>query len=190
MNGEVLDAHFREDLGQHLGGGGDELNLRHVGAVAQNVDVALGKLAEAALLGLVRSPDAADLQGLEGRRQQGGIGGVIAGQRDGQIIAQTDVRQIRAVFLQLLFQIPAALEDLEDQLLILAALLVGQVFDVLDSGGLDLGEAVFAIGLADHAHDVLSEQDVRRQRVAHALDRCFDKVHGVVPFHIPLTALL
>ena len=153
------------------------LDLRKLGAVAQNVDIALGELAEAALLRLVGAPDAADLQRLEGARQLRCVRGIIARERHREVIAQAGIGKVRAAALDHLLEIAAALEDLEDELLIFAALLVGEVFDVLHGGRFDLGEAVAAVGIANEPHDALPKLHIAGELIAHALDGRFDKVH-------------
>jgi hypothetical protein len=62
----------------------------------------------------------------------------------------------------------AALQDLEDELIALFAILPHQRLEVLDRRGLERFEAVALVHPPDHADDVLATPDVFREVVAHA----------------------
>ena len=176
MHGELPDADLLKNPAQGGGGGGNQLDLRHDAVLPQNVDIALGELAEAPLLGPVRPPYAADLQRLEGHGQLVRVVGVIPGQGHGQVVPQAGVARL-APLLDRLFQLLAPLLNFKNQLFIFAALLAGQVFDMLHGRRFNLGKAVGSVGLPDHAHHLLAKQHIRGQTVPHALDRRFDKAH-------------
>ena len=121
-HGQVREA----QRGERLGGRQDQLDLRPPrDATPEHVDVALGELAEAALLGPLRPPHRADLDGLERLGQPGVVLGVVARQRHRQVEAQAEVGQLVAPRRRGGLELLAALEDLEDQLLVLAAVAAG-----------------------------------------------------------------
>src|SRR5699024_10346757 len=98
------------------------------GAVAQNVDVALDKLPQAALLGALGPVDPVGLDDLEGVGQLGPVGGIVAGQGQRQVVAQAHVGQPGLVAgSQRRGQLVAPLEHLEDQVQIVAAVALVQV---------------------------------------------------------------
>ena len=72
----------------------------------------------------------------------------------------------------------AALHDLEDELLVIAALLAGQVLDVLHHRRFNLHEAVCAVGFLNHAKHMLTKTHVGGEHIAHALDGRFNEFHG------------
>ena len=164
------------DAVQEQRGNVDQLALCGIGGIPQNVDIALCELAEPPLLRAVCAPDRADLQRFEGCRQTPGIVGIVAGQGDGQVIPHTRVTQIiRIGSLRRLSQFFAALEHLEDKLLVLSALLVRQVLDALHAGGLNGRIAKGRIHRLQPGEQVLAHLHLGRQDIAHPLDRFFDK---------------
>ena len=175
-DGVALDTHAV----QEQGGDVDQLGLGRVGGIAQDVDVALGELAETTLLGTVGAPDRAHLQRLEGGGELADVVGVVAGQGHGQIVAHTRVAEIvKGGGLDGLGELLAALEHLEDQLLVLATLLAGEVLDALHAGGLDLGVTKRGVEIFQLAEEVLADLHLSGENVAHTLDGFFDK-HGFV----------
>ena len=170
----------KPQLAQHAGGGVDQLDLGQVGGIPQDVDVALGELAEPPLLGPVGPPHVADLQSLERAGQQGHVVGIIAGEGQGQVVPQAAVAHlVGGVGLRQLF---APLEDLEDQLFVFAPLLAGEVFDMLHAGGLDLAEAVAGIGGLDQVQHIFPQPHVGGEIIVHALGGGLDAVHGTGSF--------
>ena len=108
------------ELDERLRGRQDELDLGDLGDHAQDVDVALGELPEAALLRALGAPDRPDLDRLERVGQLGSMVGIVPRERYRQIEAQPEIGEIifaggRGV------ELGAALENLVDQLLVLAA---------------------------------------------------------------------
>ena len=159
---------LRADGLQRRGGGEDQLDLREVCCLAEDVDVALGELAETASLGTVRSPDGADLQRLEGLRKNCAVVRIIAGQRKGQVVAESAVSEIRLGLCVLQPQLLAALQDPEDQLLVVSALLAGQVLDVLHTGRLHRREAEAAVGVLDDRDQIIAEHHLTGENVLHS----------------------
>ena len=182
VDGEIGQADLAQDPGDHRGGRGDQLDLGQAAVVAEDVDVALRELTEASLLRVVRAPDVAQLHRLERGGQLFPVVGVVARQRQRQVVAQAVVGQLAVALLEGALQLRAALHDLEDQLLIVAALLGGQVLDVLHHRRLDLHEAVGGIALLDHAQHMLAQAHVGGEHIAHALDGRLDKFHRLLPF--------
>ena len=133
---EALQAHGGKGA---IDDGGD---LRVVGdvqlAVADDVDISLIELAEAAALGPLAAIDLADLEAAEGEGQLVAVLGHILGQGDGQVKAQ---RQVGVALLKAI-----------DLLLRLAAALGQQHLAGLDDGGVQGGEAVQGIGLPEDGH--------------------------------------
>lgn len=145
----MVDAHLelREaERGDRRVGERDALGVGHPRGGAHDVGVALVKLAEAALLRSVCAPHGLDLVALERERQRA-VHRDDPGQRHGEVVAERHVRLALAPAL-------AALEDAEDELLALVAVLAHQRFDALDGGRLERLEAVPREELADDADDV------------------------------------
>ena len=117
-------------------------NFRVVGdvqlAVADDVDISLIELPEAAPLGPLAPVYLADLETAEGEGQLTAVLGHILGQGNGQVKAQG--------------QVGVALLKAVDLLLRLAAALGQQHLAGLDDGGIQGGEAVQGIGLAQNGH--------------------------------------
>ena len=184
VDGEGVQVCLGEDLAEHRRRRRNQLDLRQAAVVAQNVDVALGKLAEASLLRVVRAPDVAKLHRLERGRQLLLVVRVVARQRHGQVVAQAVVRQLAVALVQRALKLRAALHHLEDQLLVVAALLAGQVLDVLHHRRFDLHEAARAVGFLNHAEHMLAQAHVGGEHIAHALDGRFDEFHGCDSFRM------
>ena len=72
----------KADFSQQRGGSQDQLNLRQIGGIAQDIDIALVELPETALLRPVRPPYRPDLQRFKGLRQFRSVVGIKAGQRN------------------------------------------------------------------------------------------------------------
>ena len=64
--------------------------MRGQGAVADDVDIDLVELAEAALLGALAPPDLLDLVALEGEVQDPGVVQDVAGEGDGQVEVEAE----------------------------------------------------------------------------------------------------
>ena len=79
-------------------------------------------------------------------------------------------------------QLFAALENLEDQVQVVAAIGFVQVLHILQHGGGDALKAGSTVGLQDLALDVVAQGLLSGQQVAHALQcLCF---HKMVPLYI------
>ena len=103
------------------------------GAVADDVDVRLIELPEAAPLGPLSPVDLADLEATEGEGELAVVQRHILGQGDGEVKAEG--------------QVGVSLEKAVDLLLRLAAALGQQDLAGLDEGGVQGGEAVEGVGL-------------------------------------------
>ena len=184
VDGELVHVHFGENLAEHRRRRGNQLDLGQAAVVAQNVDVALGKLTEASLLRVVRAPDVTQLHRLKRRRQFLLVVRVVARQRHGQVIAQAIVRQFAVALFNRTLELRAALHHLEDELFVVAALLAGQVLDVLHHRRFNLHETVCAVGFLDHAEHMLAKAHVGGKHIAHALDGRFDEFHNRISFRV------
>ena len=74
---------------------------------------------------------------------------IITGKRHSQVIPESSVYQIRLFFCLCQLQLLTTLQDLEDKLLILAALLAVQVLDMLDTRCLHRIKSKCLIGILD-----------------------------------------
>src|SRR5204863_10063823 len=128
---------------------------------ADAVNVALVELAEASARGAIRAPDGLNLVALEKPGELVAVLGDDARERDGQIIAERQVGLARALVL-------AALEDFEDELVALLAVLAQERLDVFDRGRLQRLEAVALVDIFNTADDVLAPPHVGGEEVAHA----------------------
>jgi len=110
---------------------GDDLHLALPRIRTDDVRVALPEFTEASLLGAIRAPDRSDLEGLERLRElpAAAVTGIVAGQRHGQVEAQAQIGELLAGGPGLL-ELLAALEHLEDQLLVVASSLAQQHAEV------------------------------------------------------------
>src|SRR6185295_15726107 len=95
----------------------------------------------------------------------------VAGQRHGEIEAQAEVGQIAGATVQRPLEVLPALEDLEDQLLVLAAVAAGQQGQALQRRRLDAAEAVTAIDREDALGGGVAQLDLVGQHVARAARR-------------------
>ncbi|MGC4121722.1 MAG: hypothetical protein QM765_45530 [Myxococcales bacterium] len=115
------------------------------------------------------------LVALEVARQLPLVLGVDAGERDGQVVAQRGVGQVllqhRLAALEHAAQGLAAVQDPEDELVALVAVLAHQRVQALHRRRLERVEAVLAVDAADHVEDELAAAHVARQEVARALGR-------------------
>src|SRR5699024_10356572 len=135
---------------QGPGGDVDQLHLGVGALVPQNVDVALDELPQAALLGALGPEHPVGLDDLEGGGQDVPVGRVVAGQGQGQVVAQAHVGQLAVVAgVQRGGELFAPLEHLEDQVQVLAALGLVQVLHVLEHGGGDPLKAGGAVNFED-----------------------------------------
>ena len=135
-HGEIGESQPRQRLRRRQ----DQLDFDHRRGHAEHVDIALGELAEASLLGPLRAPHRADLDRLERVGQPGVVLGVVAGQRHRQVVAQAKVGQLALPRANRGLQIFTALENLEDQLLVVAALAADEQWQALQRRRLDAPE--------------------------------------------------
>ena len=168
VHGEVVKADVQKGPGGHV----DQLDLRVAGAVAQNVDVALDELPHPALLGPLGTEHPVGLDDLEGAGQLVLVGGVVAGEGQGQVVPQAHVGQILLVAGgDGRSQLVAPLEYLEDQVQVVAAVALVQVLHVLQHGGGDALEAAGAVGFQNTALHIVAQCLLGGQVVLHALQR-------------------
>ena len=76
---------------------GDQFDLGERARLPDDVDVALDELAVSTLLRSLRPPDRRDLDGAEHARQLGSVARVEASERNGEIEAQSEVREFERV---------------------------------------------------------------------------------------------
>src|SRR5262249_6088645 len=122
------------------------------------VDIALIELAEAASCRPVGAPNGLNLVALEKPRQLVLILCNHARQRNGQVVTQRQVGLTARLVL-------AALQDLENELVALFAVLPEQRLDVLEGRRLERLEPVALVDLADDADDVLPPADLLGQKI-------------------------
>ena len=164
VDGEAVEADAQQGAGGHV----DELDLGVGALVAQNVDVALDELAQTALLGALGAEDAVGLDDLEGVGELVLVGGVEAAQGQGQVIAQTHVGELfRVAGVQGGGELVAALEHFEDEVQVVAAVGLVEVFHILQHGGGDALEAGCAVSLENFALNVVAQGLLVGQKVAH-----------------------
>ena len=165
VDGEAGEADGQQRPGGHV----DELHFSVGAGIPQNVNIALDKLPQAPLLGTLGAVDAVGLDDLEGGGQLVAVGRIVAGERQRQVIAQAHVGQLLFVAGgQRLFQLVAALEHLEDQVEVVAAVALVQVLHVLQDGGGDALETGGAVGGQDLALDIVAKSLLTGQQIAHA----------------------
>ena len=175
LNGKAADA----DRKQSLRRGRDQLDLTVGRFAAENVDIALLELAESSLLGALRTPYTVDLDTLHREHQLTLVIGVIAAKRKGQVIAQTEIGDVLNVALfHCLDELFAALHDLKDQIQILAALGLIEVFRILDRGGGDTVEACRAVDRENGILKVIAETHLLGKVIVRAFYGC--GFHGVL----------
>src|SRR5690606_3532406 len=113
---------------------------------ADDVDVGLGELAEASLLGAFPAPDLLDLVALEREDELAGVLQDVARQRHGEVEVEPEPALLGAVLL--------ALEAADDVDLLGGLPLAEQLLDGLHRPRLDAGEAVQLEGAAQRVQDV------------------------------------
>ena len=86
------------------------------------------------------------------------VGRIKAAQGQGQVVAQTHVGQLlRVAGVQRAGQLIAALEHLEDQVQVVAAVGLVQIFHILQHGGGDALKTGRAVGLQNLALNVVAQ---------------------------------
>ncbi len=96
------------------------------------------------------------------------VGGVEAAQGQGQIIAQAHVGELfRVAGVQGGGELVAALEHFEDEVQVVAAVGLVEVFHILQHGGGDALEAGCAVSLENFALNVVAQGLLVGQKVAH-----------------------
>ena len=179
VDGEAGEADVQQGTGGHV----DQLHLGIGGRIAQNVDIALYELAQTALLRALGAEHTVGLDHLEGAGQLILVGGIVAAQRQGQVIAQAHIGQLLGIAgVQGSGELIAALEHLEDQVQVVAAVGFVQILHILQHGGGNALEAGRTVGLQNFALNVIAQGLLCGQQVAHALQcLCF---HKMVPLYI------
>ena len=176
---------------ERVAGRRQQLELGADAGFAEDVDVALHELAEAALLRALGAPHRSDLHSSEHRRQACPVRRVEPGERHRQVEAQAEVGQVdRVGSLDDVVGRDAALHDAERQLLVIAAEPRVQPCDVFDDGRLDLGESVRGERLADRREHALATALLSGQEVAHAArgnDVSCHAVHSFIAEHFEMT---
>ena len=171
VDGEAGKADVQQRAGGHI----DQLHLGVGGGIAQNVDIALHELAQTALLRALGAEHPVGLDHLEGVGQLVLVGGVVAAQRQGEVVAQTHIGQLLGIAgVQGSGQLIAALEHLEDQVQVVAAVGFVQIFHILQHGGGDALKTGRAVGLQNLALNVIAQGLFGGQQVPHTLQSlCF-----------------
>ena len=146
----------------------NELDLRHLRADTENIDVALGELAKAPLLRPLGAPHRTDLDRLERIRELRVVVSIVARERHGQIEPQAEVGELRVSTARGRLELRAPLQNLEDQLLVLAAVARQQETNVLERRRFDTPEAVPPIDVEDLRRRMIPQFHLSRQQVAHA----------------------
>ena len=158
----------KADLQQGPGGDVDQLHLGVGALVPQDVDVALDELPQAALLGALGTEHPVGLDHLEGGGQDVPVGGIVAGERQGQVIPQAHVGQgIVLAGVEGGGQLVPPLEHLEDQAQVFAAVGFVQVFQVLQHGGGNPLETGGAVHFQNLALDVIPQGLFSGQKIPH-----------------------
>ena len=163
------------DVQQSTGGHVDELYLSIGRRIAQNVDIALYELAQTALLRALGAEHTVGLDHLEGAGQLVLVGGIVAAQGQGEVIAQAHVGELfRVAGVQGSSELVAALEHLEDEVQVVAAVGFVEVLHILQHGGGDALEAGRTVGLQNLALNVIAQGLLCGQQIAHTLQcLCF-----------------
>ena len=162
-SGAVIEADVEvvePKLRQHVRSGRADFSLDERRRRADRVHVALEELAEAPARRPVGPPDRLHLIPLEELGQLGLVVGDHAGQGHREVVAQGQIGLSRGLAL-------AALQDLEDELIALVAVLAQQRLEVLDGRRLDRLEPVALVDARHDAHHMLPAADVVGQEVAH-----------------------
>ena len=159
------------ERGERLIDDGRDLGLVRDGelAVADDVDIGLIELAEAAALGALAAVDLADLVAAERERKLVGVQRDILRERHGEIKAEGKVT--------------VALREAVDLFFGLAAALGEKHVGALDDGRVERREAVESIALAQRRHDALHFLLLLRQKLHEAGERVrSDLSHGEPSF--------
>jgi hypothetical protein len=167
QHGPVVQAEHRvgKPEGLHrLAGRGAQLGLDHRRRRSGGVHITLVELAEATTRRAVGPPHRLDLVALEVLRQRAAMLGDDARQRHGEVVPEGQVGLSRRLVL-------AALQDLEDELVALLAVLAEERLDVLDGRCLERLEAVALVDGPDDADHVGAATNVGRQEIPHAAGR-------------------
>ena len=144
MHGEIGKADGQQRAGRHI----NQLHLGIGAFIAQDVDVALHEFTQAALLRALGTVHPVCLDDLERRGELLPVGRVVSRERQCQIVPQAHVGKLFfAAGGQRLFQLVAALEHLEDQVQVVAAVAFVQVLHVFHNGRGNAFEARGAVGL-------------------------------------------
>lgn len=129
-------------------------------------------------MGAIGAPDAPDLEGFEGGREEFAVVGVVSGEGDGKVVSQAIIGEFGRATREGAREFGASFEDFEDELFVIAALARGEVSDVLHGGGFDMEETASAVAFFDHAEHVFAQAHIGGEHVAHALDGGLRKAHG------------
>ncbi len=167
----VVDLEPEPGQAEHLRvGQGDEGGQHHPGhldvvvegegVAPDHVDVGLGELAEAPLLGTLAAPDLLHLVAAEGEVELAGVLQHVAGERHGQVEVQADPCVALGVV--------QALEDVD---LLRGLPLAQQLVQRLDRPRLDAGEAVQLEGLDQAGDDTLLDHPLGRQQLGEPAER-------------------
>ena len=160
----------------------EQLGLGLDAGLADDVDVALHELAEAALLRALGAPHRRDLDRAEHRRQLGAVAGVEPGERHGQVEAQPEVDEVEGLLGggEISSRRQSALEHAEGELLVVAAEPRVQALAVLHDRRLDLVETVGPVALPDDAEHALAPLLLGGEEVAHAARGIYGSCHGAI----------
>ena len=164
---------FKTDLAKQRRRRKDQLDLRQIAGFAKNINIALIELTETSFLRTVSTEYRSDLQCLEGLRQLIHMVGVVTNQRNRQVVAQAAVRQIFFAGRGLQVELLTALHDLKNQLLVIAALLAGQVRKILHNRSLNRRKAEALIGFFNESDQVIPDLHLLRQNILHTGHRLF-----------------
>ena len=156
----------------------DQLDLGDLRRDAEDVDVALGELPETALLRSLGSPDRPDLDRLERIRQGRPIVGVVARERHREIEAETEVREVFLPLHRYRVELRAALEDLVDQLLVLAPAAAQQELQVLEGRRLHATESVTLVRRQDRRGGLIAKLYLGWKQILHSAGRRGVELHG------------
>ena len=164
-----LETQFLQDLGA----GGEDLRLHGWAGRADDVDIALKELTVAPFGRSVGAVDGLHLVAFEEARQLAAILGDDARQRHGQVVAHAGIADavLGGAVSQRALQLFATLEDAEDELVALVAILAEQRGQPLHGRRLQRLEAIALVDALDGFGDIVAAQHVQRQKIAHAAQR-------------------
>src|SRR5262249_1507435 len=157
---EIIESQAR----QHIADGGEHLGVDDRRGRSDRIEIALKELAKSPFRRPIRTPYRLDLIPLEELRQRALVLRDDARERDGEVVPQREIRFAGVLVL-------AALQDLENELVAVLAVLPEERLDVLERRRLERLVAVLLVDVADHTHDVLTPADVVRQKIARARGR-------------------